>query len=408
MVATLLPHNTDIAVIGAGPHAMTVVTHLLQKRQQLRQRLLVFDPSGTWMQQWQNQFAAFEIPHLRSPAVHHPDPNPFALRQFAQSRSHELYPPYDLPGTLLFQDFCQELIRRWSLQQHIVTAKVVRIEPIKHNLRSRFRLWLDNDQSIVARRVILAIGGGTPQIPAWAQQISSSYPQEKLCHSCHVDLPNLQLHGETILIIGGGLTSGHLALGAIARGAKVILISRRDLQEKLFDADPGWLGPKYLKSFWAEPDWQTRAELIQKARNGGSMTPAIMTQLRRAQRHTNIKLIEKCQVSSAVWQSNHWQISCDDGSKHKCDRVWLATGTKLNVTAEPLLTEIIEQYPIPTAKGLPVLDSHLRWAGCELFITGGLAALQVGPVARNLSGARMASDRIVPALRKPSLSFCYQ
>jgi len=408
MVANSLPHNTDIAVIGAGPHAMTVVTHLLQKRQQLRQRLLVFDPSGTWMQQWHNQFAAFEIPHLRSPAVHHPDPNPYALRQFAQSRSHELYPPYDLPGTLLFQDFCQELIRRWSLQQHIVTAKVIRIEPIKQNLRSRFRLRLHNDQSIVARRVILATGSGTPQIPDWVQQIASPYPPEKLCHSCHVDLRHLQLHGETILIIGGGLTSGHLALGAIARGAKVILMSRRNLQEKLFDADPGWLGPKYLKSFWAESNWQTRAELIQNARNGGSMTPAIMTQLRRAQHHASIKLIEKCQVSYGTWKSNHWQINCDDNSKHECDRIWLATGTKINITAEPLLTQIIEQYPIPTAKGLPVLDSHLRWIGCEVFITGGLAALQVGPVARNLSGARMASERIVPALHKPSLSFSYK
>ncbi|MBE9192315.1 SidA/IucD/PvdA family monooxygenase [Gloeocapsopsis crepidinum LEGE 06123] len=408
MVASSLPHNTDIAVIGAGPHAMTVVTHLLQKRQQLRQRLLVFDPSGTWMQQWQNQFAAFEIPHLRSPAVHHPDPNPYALRQFAHLRSHELYPPYDLPGTLLFQDFCQELIRRWSLQNHIVTAKVVRIEPIKQNLRSRFRLWLHNSQSIVARRVILATGGNTPQIPAWAQQISSPYPQERLCHSCHVDLRHLHLRGETILIIGSGLTSGHLALGAIARDAKVILMSRRNLQEKLFDADPGWLGPKYLKSFWAEPDWQTRAELIQKARNGGSMTPAIMTQLRRAQHHTCVKLMENCQVLYATWQSNSWQISCDDGSKHECDRIWLATGTKTDITTEPLLKEVIERYPISTAKGLPVLDSHLRWVGCELFITGGLAALQVGPVARNLSGARMASERIVPALHKPSLSFSYQ
>lgn len=407
MVATSLPHDTDIAVIGAGPHAMTVVTHLLQKRQQLRQRLLVFDPSGTWMQQWQNQFAAFEIPHLRSPAVHHPDPNPYALRQFAQSRSHELYPPYDLPGTILFQDFCQELIDRWSLHQHVVAAKVVRIEPIKQHFRPRFRLWLENEQSIVARRVILATGGGKPQIPAWVQQ-TSFCPQERICHSCNVDLRNLQLNGETVLIIGGGLTSGHLALGAIARGAKVILMSRRCLQEKLFDADPGWLGPKYLKSFWAEPDWETRAELIQNARSGGSMTPAIMLQLRRAQHRGLAKLMEKCQVTSATWQCNHWQISCDDGGKHECDRIWLATGTKINITAEPLLTEIIEHYPIPTAKGLPVLDPHLRWVGCELFVTGGLAALQIGPVARNLSGGRMASERIVPALWKPSLSFSHQ
>lgn len=395
-------------MVASLPHAMTVVTHLLQKRQQLRQRLFVFDLSGTWMQQWQNQFAAFEIPHLRSPAVHHPDPHPFALRQFAQSRSHELYPPYDLPGTLLFQDFCQELIRRWSLQQHVVAAKVIHIEPIKQNWRSRFCLWLNNNQSIIARRVILATGGGTPQIPAWVKQILSFYPPERLCHSCDVNLVNLQLHGETVLIIGGGLTSGHLALGAIARGAKVILMSRRNLQEKLFDADPGWLGPKYLKSFWLEPDWETRAAIIQNARNGGSMTPAIMTQLRRAQHQTKIKLIEKCQVFSATWQSNHWQIFCDDGLQYECDRIWLATGTKLDVTLEPLLTQIIKQYPIPTAKGLLVLDSYLRWTGCELFITGGLAALQIGPVARNLSGARMASERIVPALWKSSLCFSYQ
>jgi hypothetical protein len=38
-------------------------------------------------------------------------------------------------------------------------------------------------------------------------------------------------------------------------------------------------------------------------------------------------------------------------------------------------------------------------------MSGGLAALQLGPVARNLSGARMASSRIVEALLKPSLSF---
>ena len=51
-----------------------------------------------------------------------------------------------------------------------------------------------------------------------------------------------------------------------------------------------------------------------------------------------------------------------------------------------------------------VLDKHLRWHGCELFLTGGLAALQVGPAARNLSGARMACDRIVPAIVKSTMT----
>ncbi|MFP4415562.1 hypothetical protein [Coleofasciculus sp.] len=69
-----------------------------------------------------------------------------------------------------------------------------------------------------------------------------------------------------------------------------------------------------------------------------------------------------------------------------------------DVTVDPLLQNVIDAYPVPLVKGLPVLDEHLRWSGCELFVMGGLAALQIEPVARNLYGGKMASDRIVPAL----------
>lgn len=55
---------------------------------------------------------------------------------------------------------------------------------------------------------------------------------------------------------------------------------------------------------------------------------------------------------------------------------------------------------MPVVNGLPILDPHLRWAGCNLFIMGGAAALQLGPVARNLFGAKLASKQIVPALIK--------
>lgn len=391
-------NRIDIAVIGAGPHALTLVAHLLQKRQKLAPKLLVFDPSGDWLQQWQQQFAALEIPHLRSPAVHHPHPNPFALRKFAQHRQDELFAPYDLPGTPLFQDFCRDVIRCYALQNKVVKAKVVKIEPLDNQLRPRLRLWLADGQVFIARRVILATGGGKRHLPEWVNQ-TSAHPECRLCHSQDVNLPQLQLSGETIIIIGGGLTAGHLAIGAIARGAKVILMSRRKLQEKLFDAAPGWLGPKYLKDFYAESDYQIRAQLIQQARNGGSMTPAMLMQLRRAQRKGNITIIENCQGVAANWQEKYWQLKGDDGNEYRCDRLWFATGTKLDVTAEPLLAEVLTAHPLPIVQGLPVLNQHLRWSGCELFIMGGLAALQVGPVARNLSGARMECASIVPALR---------
>lgn len=412
-----LPDSIDLAIIGAGPHALTLVTHLLQKKKVMRGRFLVFDPSGTWMSQWNHQFAALEIPHLRSPAVHQPDPDPHALRTFAERRPSELFAPYDLPGTRLFQDFCQEVIRRWQLQTCVYPAQVVQIQPLSDR-RSRFRLELSDGQTMVARRVVIANGGGRPHLPEWVDQISQTYPSDRLLHSHQIDLRELHLRGERVLIIGGGLTSGHLAVGAIQRGAQVMLMSRRSVYEKLFDADPGWLGPKYLRDFWSEPNWFVRWQMIQQARNGGSMTPAMLTQLRRLQRDGKITFYEQCQVSQAQWINNAWQICCTNSAAHDCihhqridcashthcERIWLATGSQLDATTHPLLQQVLNTHPLEIVNGLPVVDEYLRWQGCELFVMGGLAALRAGPTARNLSGARATSDRIVPALTKPSLS----
>ncbi len=389
-----------MAIVGAGPHALTLVTHMLQKRQEMRGKFVVFDPSGGWLSQWSAAFGAQEIPHLRSPAVHHPDPDPYALRRFAENRPQELFPPYDLPGTKLFEDFCRETIARWQLENTVEQAKVTRVEPLG---KRGFRLELDGERRVMARRVVMAMGGGRPSLPDWVEKIQTPYPSDRLCHSLAIDLRQMALRGDRVLIIGGGLTSGHLAIGALEGGATVTLMVKRQLQEKLFDADPGWLGPKYLKGFAAEADWQRRWELIQQARNGGSMTPAVVTRLRRESRNGRLGIYEECQVVEAAWNQGEWQIICNNGAEYTCDRIWVATGTKLDVMAEPLFADILEAYPIPIIQGLPVLDEHLRWPGCELFIMGGLAALQVGPVARNLSGARMACDRIQPALTKATV-----
>lgn len=409
MLSDLLPASIDLAIIGAGPHALTLVTHLLRKKQSMRGRLLVFDPSGTWLKQWNHQFAALDIPHLRSPAVHQPDPNPHALRTFAESRSAELFPPYDLPGTSLFREFCQTVVERWQLESCIYPAQVLHIQPIRQR-SARFCLELSGGQRVVARRVVIANGSGVPHVPDWVKQIPAIYPPDRLCHSQQIDLRGLRLEGEQVLIIGGGLTSGHLAVGAIQRGAKVLLMSRRQVYEKLFDADPGWLGSKYLKPFWAEPDWLSRWQMIQQARNGGSMTPAMLTQLRRLAHDGSVQFYEQCQVSQARWQNTHWQVCCNQPMIHTCihnrpiDRIWLATGSQLNAAEHPLLQGVFQTHPIELVQGLPVVDEYLRWPGCGLFVMGGMAALQVGPTARNLSGGRAISDRIVPALTKRSLA----
>ncbi|NER38847.1 MAG: lysine N(6)-hydroxylase/L-ornithine N(5)-oxygenase family protein [Oscillatoria sp. SIO1A7] len=401
--------KVDIAIVGAGPHALTLVTHLLQKKESMRNSFAVLDPAGDWLQQWQHQFAAYEILHLRSPAVHHPDPDPYALRTFAESRLQELFPPYDLPGTQLFQDFCQDAIRRWELQGRVIPARVQHIELVEQQRRTAFRLGMADGRVLTAKRVVLAIAGGSPNLPKWARTLPFAYPSDRLLHSDRVDLRGLRLAGERVLIVGSGLTSGHLALGAIARGAQAILMARRTFYEKLFDADPGWLGPKYLKGFHAEPSWENRWQMIQSARNGGSITPAIFTKLRRLEWEGKLSFYEHCEVESAEWKGDAWKVTCNQSdacdriADQPIDRIWLATGSTLDVNHWALLSDIRAAHPLPVVNGLPVLDPDLRWAGCNLFVMGGAAALQLGPVARNLFGARLASERIVPALRENSV-----
>ena len=395
LVVMFVKPDLNLAIAGAGVHALTLALHLIQKRKNFGDRFLAFDPSGSWLSQWHRQFAMQEIPHLRSPAVHHPAPDAFNLRSFAESRTNELHPPYDLPSTELFEDFCKQAIQEFKVNDRVVKATITRLEP----LDPHFRLWLDDGNSLVARRVILATNKTFVQIPEWVNKIAESYPKVRLVHSHSIDLRSLgSLFGEKIIIVGGGLTSGHLAMGAINRGAKVGLMSRRKLKAKVFDAEPGWLGPKYLKGFEAETDWEKRRQMVISARDGGSLTPEMLNRLEQANRSGQVDFYENCEVMKAEWKGNFWRLICEDGMELNCDRLWLATGTKFDVKADPLLTEIIEQFPIEVVGGFPIIDPCLRWKGCELFLMGGLAALQVGPTARNISGARMASDRIIPAL----------
>jgi cation diffusion facilitator CzcD-associated flavoprotein CzcO len=389
-----------LVIVGAGPQALTLLTHILQKKEKWRDRVMVIDPSGEWMEQWRYQFAAQAIPHLRSPSVHHCDPNPYSLRKFAEKRPQELYAPYDLPGTELFNDFCQEVIKKWQLEKQVFPDQVTQITP----LTTGFQLQLESGENIKTRKVVLATGGGKVNFPEWVRKINSDYPPHTLLHSQQIDLRKMVLTGQRILIVGGGLTSGHLALGAIAKNAITDLMTRREIQEKLFDADPGWLGPKYMKGFTAETIWQKRVEMIKKARNGGSMTPAMMLKLRRLQREGKLKIQENCQIQSATWSEGQWLVQCHNGVVHQYDQIWLATGSNFHGQSHPLLANLWEKYHTNLVEGLPILDEYLRIKGTELFIMGGLAALQLGPTARNLSGGIKASKLITSALIKQPVS----
>ncbi len=392
----------ELLIAGAGPQALALSCQLLQKRPQWRRHLRVVDPTGAWMVRWQRQMQAFEIPWLRSPSPHHPHPNPHALRRYAQDqqRMRELEGPYGLPHTGLFADFCRGVVREFQLAERVQAVSVAQIQ-LGPARPASLQVTLSDGALIQPRRLVLATGMGEPVLPSWVTRIASPYPAEALQHSQTLDLATCHgLLGQHILIVGAGLTSAHLALGALRRGAQVTMLCRRTLRSRPFDADPGWLGPKYLKAFHAEACWRRRHRQVVAARDGGSITPLLAAQLDQMRRRGRLQLHEHGQVQSACWQAGSWQVDCLDGCRHRADRLWLATGHRQGVSQHPLLRQLLDQKPIELINDFPVLTSDLRWPGTNVHLMGGLSALQLGPAARNLFGGLEAAKRIARAAVK--------
>jgi len=207
----------DLVMVGAGPQALALSCLLLQKRSRLHRRLRIVDPSGRWLSRWQRQMERYEIPWLRSPSPHHPHPSAHALRRFAhnQQRHRQLEGRYGLPHTDLFAAFCREVISEFALEGRVQAASIEHIS-LPANGKDPLELSLSDGTTVQAGRVVIATGNGTPQWPTWIKAIAGKDPEDALQHSDAIDLPALRLRpGERILIVGGGLTSAHLSLGAL-------------------------------------------------------------------------------------------------------------------------------------------------------------------------------------------------
>lgn len=140
-----------------------------------------------------------------------------------------------IPSTRLFHDFCRDLIERHELQNAVTAGKVTQIIPEKNDegLVESFLVSLEigsEHQILRAKKVAVCVGMmNIPRFPAWvppAEELNS-IPENHLLHSKDLlrfiksdiqsKLP-MRIKERTndspakLLVVGGGLTSAHLAL----------------------------------------------------------------------------------------------------------------------------------------------------------------------------------------------------
>ncbi|XP_071389722.1 uncharacterized protein [Centroberyx affinis] len=341
---------------------------------------------------------------------------------------------FSLPGTKLSVDFFKEQVERYSLDKVLVKGTVDCITPViedKEKSVKYFQVQLQEGITLKARQVVMATGPTRAQmanIPAWVRCIGESYPEERLQHTVHLmhHLPIARQKlqetdrmcvvceaGQKVMVIGGGLTSAHVISIALQQGAShVTWVMRKHLQLKQFDVgDVESLvgryshvehgikmdGRAYLRQFYNERSLHKRLAMIRQARKGGAVTPEAYTHLQPFILNGQVDVKTYCQVNEARWcyRSQAWSLSLSSGDHWTGDMIWLATGCKLDVNQDPLLSGMMKEFPIQVIDGWPCITESLQWApGCPLYLMGQYTALQVGPHSLNLAGGQAASMRI--------------
>ena len=384
----------DWLIIGGGIHGVHIATRLVADAGVSPDRLRIVDPGERLLERWQDCTRTTGMTFLRSPSVHNLDVEPMSLQKFAGTRKHRgsglFAPPYERPSLSLFNAHCEKVAGELGLEDLQIRERATTCVPDEDGVS----IGLSDGRSVRAGRVVLALGAGDqPEWPEWAPR-----DHARVHHVFQPGFDGWPASRETILVVGGGISAGHVALRLVDEGHRVHVISRHPIREHRFDSDPGWLGPKFTVGFGKEPDPDRRRAVITEARHRGSMPPEMARAVRRAIGRKRIEWHEG-EITECGGTSETVVLRTADGSDLEVDRVLLATGFARRRPGGPLVDDLVARASLPCAScGYPIVDHFLRWHP-RIHVSGPLAELEVGPVARNIAGARRAGDRIVAAAR---------
>jgi len=383
-------------VVGGGIHGVHIALRLIARGGVASDNVTLVDPGPALLNEWRRCTGNTGMTHLRSPAVHHLGMKPFELLAFAGANNkakgaakEDFQAPYARPSVAVFQAHCESLIARYGLGERHVQDRVTRVQPGCDAVT----VTLKSGRTLCAKHVVLALGAGDqPRWPTWARALQSNgVPVHQLFEPGFVLTP--EEWPERVAVYGGGISAVQAALRLANAGREVTLVARHPFRKHQFDSDPGWVGPKNMRRFGTVTDLSTRRALIQKARHAGSVPPKLYRTVNRAiQEGTLTHLIADVQPTL----SDDGLLIHKGDTRVKVDAILLATGFESRRPGGALVDDLVQTHALPCADcGYPVVDAQLRWHP-RVFVTGPLAELELGPVSRNIIGARRAAERIVP------------
>ena len=385
-------------IVGGGIHGVHLAARLIGEGGVDPKLIGIVDPAEELLSRWRTCTKTTGMSHLRSPSVHHLERDPLSMQRLAgkrRNRKNGVFAyPYDRPSLEFFNTHCDRVIESHGLKKLHIRARATHCRVRKDCVK----VTVEHGKELKAAQVILAMGAGEHlEWPSWAPKNDSNIQ--------HIFAPDFCIPSKekarTVAVVGGGISAGQMAIRLVRAGAKVHMISRHGLRQHQFDSDPGWLGPKLMTRFEKEPDVVRRRSMITGGRYSGSVPPDIHRGIRRFIHQGKIEWHEK-DVKDLKVEGEISKIEFTNETSIKVDRVLLATGFDSARPGGKMVDELIKTASLPCAPcGYPHIDRALRWHP-RVIVTGPLAELEIGPVSRNIAGARRAADRILLAMKQKS------
>ena len=431
----------DVCIVGAGPAGLAVLSALrtpeavlsdrqlsILQNEQLRvspMSVCVVSPSDGWLDTWRTRFAALGIPYLRSPLFAHPDAfSPSALREYAfrNGRENEIREVdlthsslkgsvdyasglYNIAGSELFEDFCADLSA--TKPHDFIVGTVESIEQASKDRRYSLSISCKSETvGIRAKRVVLALGMGSPRIPPYISAASTRLSEWLKPRIFHTSSERMLNEGnfvrKRVLVIGGGLSAVQATLLAIKRGAsRITLCSRSPLVPDHYDVPLAYMNRNAVQrgSYHEyrfkllEVPVEERARYIESSRAQSSVPLEYVNEIKSYAKTGKLKLCVDQVVNISPSDDNRMLLEFEKQSEDMLvDTVILGTGYELDCNRIPLMKNVRESFRLPVENGIPVLDEDLCWGNEDILVVGAFARAQIGPDAGNLGGAARAAQ----------------
>src|SRR6266478_4147201 len=383
----------DIAIIGAGPYGISASAHLRTIKG------LDVHTFGEPMVFWQHNMPKGMLLRSGWEASHIADPNKsLTLDIFRKESRNHFSSPVPLDRFVNYG--------LWH-QQHSVPdldrRKIVTVEPGARG----FRLILEDGESVLANRVVIAAGISSF---IWRPPEFDNVPPALATHTSeHVDFEKFS--GKEVLVIGGGQSALESAALLHESGVTVEIVARahqirwlggivsRTIHRgfgskisKLLYA-PTDVGPAGISQIVARPDLVRRfSRPIQDWLRKRSIRPAgaswIVERLKSVPMSLGRSSIRAVEVGGRV------KVQLDDGSARTVDHVLLGTGYKVDISKYPFLDPKLANS-ISRFGGYPRLTDGFESSIPRLHFLGAPAIWSFGPLMQFVVGTHYASRTLL-------------